>query len=59
MWKPRRQPNGVEYYVNESANVPAGWEEMKDPMSDRVFYVNHATQSTQWEHPGFAPAIPL
>jgi len=31
--------------------LPPGWEEMQDPGSGKLYYVNHTTQTTQWERP--------
>lgn len=46
-----------EYADNEP--LPAGWEAKKDARG-RVFYVNHKTKTTQWEHPrGNRPSTPV
>eukprot|EP00546_Thalassionema_frauenfeldii_P003313 CAMPEP_0178932090 /NCGR_PEP_ID=MMETSP0786-20121207/22378_1 /TAXON_ID=186022 /ORGANISM="Thalassionema frauenfeldii, Strain CCMP 1798" /LENGTH=2256 /DNA_ID=CAMNT_0020609251 /DNA_START=76 /DNA_END=6846 /DNA_ORIENTATION=- len=39
-----------------SGGLPMGWEEMKDPQSGRVFYVDHANQVTTWTKPTAAAA---
>jgi len=41
-----------------AAELPPGWEEMKDPSSGRTFYVNHNTKSTTWDRPVAEPAKP-
>ena len=33
------------------APLPAGWEERFDEGAGRPYYVNHITQTTQWEDP--------
>mmetsp|Transcript_42576 Transcript_42576/g.99938 ORF Transcript_42576/g.99938 Transcript_42576/m.99938 type:complete len:151 (-) Transcript_42576:889-1341(-) len=32
-------------------NLPPGWTRKVDPESNKPYYVNHATQQTQWELP--------
>jgi hypothetical protein len=34
-----------------SYTLPAGWQECFDTVRNRVYYQNHFTQETQWEHP--------
>jgi len=45
------------YYAPPSAAeaLPPGWEEMKDPQSGKLFYVNHNTKTTTWDRPVAAP----
>jgi len=31
--------------------LPPGWEELKDPSSGKLFYVNHNKQTTTWDRP--------
>jgi len=42
----------------QAAELPPGWEEMKDPSSGRTFYVNHNTKSTTWDRPVAEPPKP-
>jgi len=41
-------------------DLPPGWEEMKDPKSGKLFYVNHNSKITTWDRPGVAqkPVLP-
>jgi protein transport protein SEC31 len=42
------------------AGLPPGWTELKDPNSGRFYYVNQATNQSQWEKPVHvvAPVVP-
>lgn len=31
--------------------LPYGWDQGWDPVSNRVFYINHLARTTQWEYP--------
>lgn len=31
-----------------------GWEERRDERTGRFYYLNHATQTTSWKHPGWS-----
>jgi len=53
-----QQPPPPSYAAAEKPALPPGWEEMKDPSSGRLFYVNHNTKTTSWERPVAAPAKP-
>jgi len=46
------------YNAVQPAELPPGWEEMKDPRSGRTFYVNHITKSTTWDRPAVEPPKP-
>jgi hypothetical protein len=35
----------------QSSDLPLGWEEKIDPDNGRKYYVNHASQTTQWNRP--------
>ncbi|CAK4509027.1 unnamed protein product [Aphanomyces euteiches] len=37
---------------NESIPLPPGWEERFNKKYNRVYYVDHATKTSTWEHPG-------
>ena len=37
--------------------LPQGWEEMRDPQSGRVYYIDHAQQLTQWNRPTISDSI--
>lgn len=34
-----------------AADLPPGWEEMRDPRSGRMYYVDHENQITTWDRP--------
>jgi len=36
--------------------LPAGWAEQQDE-NGFLYYINHNTQASQWEHPGEAAGI--
>lgn len=38
----------------DSQPLPEGWEEMVDPNSGRIFYIDHVNQITTWERPRIA-----
>jgi hypothetical protein len=34
------------------ANLPPGWEIRVDPATGKVFYIDHFSKTSHWEHPG-------
>lgn len=37
--------------IHQAAPLPQGWEEMRDPQSGRIYYVDHDRQITTWDRP--------
>ncbi|EDQ87426.1 uncharacterized protein MONBRDRAFT_33337 [Monosiga brevicollis MX1] len=37
--------------ATENDDLPQGWEEIWDPTMQKMFYVDHNTQTTTWVHP--------
>ncbi|CAH8824573.1 unnamed protein product [Trichobilharzia szidati] len=37
--------------MNPAESLPPGWEMRFDPRTERWYFVDHNTRSTQWEHP--------
>jgi len=49
-WHPQVPPM-PQQQQHSQAPLPAGWEEMRDPQSGRMYYVDHERQITTWERP--------
>ncbi|KAG0466226.1 hypothetical protein HPP92_017806, partial [Vanilla planifolia] len=38
-------------YGRDSGTLPPGWEERRDAVTGKPFYIDHNTRTTTWEHP--------
>ncbi|PKA51081.1 putative phosphoinositide phosphatase SAC9 [Apostasia shenzhenica] len=43
----------IEYnrYGRDNGSLPSGWEERRDAVTGKPFYIDHNTKTTTWEHP--------
>lgn len=48
--------SGAASSASGSRDLPEGWEERRTP-SGQKYYVNHVTQTTQWERPKVRPQV--
>jgi len=46
-----QQQRPTQHQPSQSVQLPPGWERKVDPGSGSAFYINHATETTQWEPP--------
>ena len=46
-------PHGYPQAPREPQLLP-GWEQRKDAKTGRLYYVNHNSKTTSWQHPGYA-----
>ena len=38
-------------WTADQMSLPAGWERRLHNATGKYYFINHATKSTQWEHP--------
>ncbi|EQC27771.1 CMGC/MAPK protein kinase [Saprolegnia diclina VS20] len=48
----QRPPSNQDHNKDEKPPLPPGWEERFNKKYNRVYYVDHATKTSSWDHPG-------
>ena len=45
------RPRQLNASARVGGSLPSGWEERSDAVTGKIFYIDHNTRTTTWEHP--------